>query len=127
MMSAMAELPPEFEGLNREDARLLTLLWPVVNLALPLRIVVPGDMDGQNMLAKARWLLPRVPVVGDEIQVLGQGLRVESVLWTSERKAVVKLTEVRAPVRALEALEAQGWEILSPDPEPPSEWFEQPG
>lgn len=127
MMSAMAELPPEFEGLNREDARLLTLLWPVVNLALPLRIVVPGDMDGQNMLAKARWLLPRVPVVGDEIQVLGQGLRVESVLWTAERKAVVKLTEVRAPVRALEALEAQGWEILSPDPEPPSEWFEQPG
>ena len=126
-MSAMAELPPEFEGLNREDARLLTLLWPVVNLALPLRIVVPGDMDGQNMLAKARWLLPRVPVVGDEIQVLGQGLRVESVLWTAERKAVVKLTEVRAPVRALEALEAQGWEILSPDPEPPSEWFEQPG
>jgi hypothetical protein len=127
MMSAMAELPPEFQGLNREDARLLTLLWPVVNLALPLRIVVPGDMDGQNMLAKARWLLPRVPVVGDEIQVLGQGLRVESVLWTSERKAVVKLTEVRAPVRALEALEAQGWDILSPDPEPPSEWFEQPG
>jgi hypothetical protein len=121
----MAELPPEFRGLNREDARLLSLVWPVVNLALPLRIAVPGDTDGQNMLAKARWLLPRVPVVGDEIQVLGQNLRVESVLWTNERRAVVKLSEVRAPVRALEALEAEGWEILTSDPEPPSHWFEQ--
>jgi hypothetical protein len=123
----MAELPPEFRGLNRENARLLALLWPVVNLALPLRIVVPGDTDGQHMLAKARWLLQRVPVVGDEIQVLGQNLPVENVLWTDERKAVVKLIEVRAPVRVLEALEAEGWDVATRDPEPPSEWFEQPG
>ncbi|MDT4892829.1 MAG: hypothetical protein QOE97_1864 [Pseudonocardiales bacterium] len=120
----MAELPPEFQGRNREEARLLALLWPVVNLALPLRIVVPGDTDGQNMLATTRWLLQRVPVVGDEIQVLGQNLPVESVLWTDERKAVVKLIEVRAPVRILEALEAEGWDVSTRDPEPPSEWFE---
>src|SRR5712671_1827566 len=119
----MAELPPEFRGRNREEARLLALLWPVVNLALPLRIVVPGDMDGQNMLATTRWLLQRVPVVGEEIQVLGQNLPVERVLWTDERKAVVKLIEVRAPVRVLEALEAEGWDVSTRDPEPPSEWF----
>jgi hypothetical protein len=120
----MEELPRELQGLKPEDARLLALLWPVVNFALPLRIAVSGEDGGQRMLARANWMLSRVPVVGDEVQVLGRHLPVVSVLWTDERKALVKLAEVTAPAPVLEALEGEGWEILTPEPEPPSEWFE---
>jgi hypothetical protein len=125
--SGIDELPPELSDLSPEDARLRALLWSIVNFAIPLRVGLPDGTEEQEMLARANWLLPRTPVVGEYIQVLGKHVPVERVLWTDERKVLVRLAEMLASGPTLEALEAAGWEILGPESEPPSEWFEQPG
>jgi hypothetical protein len=43
--------------------------WSAVNLLLPLQVTDGGEPT--PMFALAHWLLPRVPVAGEEIEAIG--------------------------------------------------------
>jgi hypothetical protein len=89
----------------------------MVNLLLPLQVADGGKPT--PMFALAHWLLPRVPMVGEEIEVIGYRMTIERVSWDIEGRALVRLHEGHLESSALEALENEGWSPL--ENEPPSD------
>jgi hypothetical protein len=80
------------------------------------------------MFALAQWALPRVPTIGEEIDVdaIGYRVTIESVRWNIRGQAVVRLQEVRVQPQALEALERDDWAVAPWENEPPADWLEGP-
>ena len=78
--------------------------------ALSLQV---GGESPVAMFALAHWLLPRVPTIGEEIDVdaIGYRVKVEGVRWESRGRAVVRLQEGHVDPAILTALEADGWTV----------------
>jgi hypothetical protein len=92
--------------------------WSVVNLLFPLQV---GGESPAAMFALAHWLLPRVPTIGEEIDVdaIGYRVKVEGVRWEIRGRAVVRLQEAYVDPANLAALEAEGWTVARWEDEPP--------
>jgi hypothetical protein len=97
--------------------------WSTVNLVLPIRV---GDVDPTRMFALAHWALPRVPTIGEEIDVLAiaNPVTIEGVRWDIHGRATVRLQETPVHSDALEALERDGWTIAPWEDEPPRDWLD---
>ena len=92
----------------------------IVNLVLPITV---GDT---RMFALAHWVLPRVPTIGEEIDVdaIGHRVPIESVRWNIRGQVVVQMQEVGVQPEALEALERDDWTVAPWEDEPPREWLD---
>jgi hypothetical protein len=98
--------------------------WSTVNLLLPIQV---GDRDSATpMFALTHWALPRVPTIGEEIDIdaIGSRVRIESVRWDIQGRAVVRLEETPVQAEALEALERDGWTVAPWEDEPPRGWLD---
>lgn len=98
--------------------------WSTVNLLLPLQV---GDHESTTpMFALAHWVLPRVPTIGEQIDVdaIHHRVRIESVRWDIQGRATVRLQEAPVQAEALEALERDGWTVAPWENEPPPAWLD---
>jgi hypothetical protein len=96
----------------------------VVNLLLPFRV---GGVDaGTRMFAFARWVLPRVPTIGEEILIDAINLRVkiEGVRWDVAGRVRVHLQEVAVRAEGVEALQRDDWTVAPWEDEPSGDWFD---
>jgi hypothetical protein len=95
----------------------------MVNVLLPLQV---ADSSGgtTGYFALGHWTLPRVPTIGEELEVLQYRAKVERVTWYRDGRMTVRLKEARATVEMLEALDRYGWQTEPWQDEPPTEWLE---
>jgi hypothetical protein len=91
-----------------------------VNLLWPLR--VEGDPPVE-MFALATWVLPRVPVAGEEIRAIGSRATIERVLWDDRGRAIVRLRGATISADELGRLELEGWDVGPWEDEPPEAWL----
>ena len=96
----------------------------LVNIIFPLRVGSEIANDPTTgYFALAHWILPRVPVVGEEVEALGHRVKIERVLWARDGRVTVRLTEARIGLAQVEELEREGWAVQPWEDEPPSEWL----
>jgi hypothetical protein len=96
-----------------------------VTVVLRLEILAHAEEEeGSAYVAIARWSLPGVPRIGESIDIdaLGHRWDLEEVRWRDGAVAVYS-RPIRTAVRALELLEAGGWQVEPWTDEPPSDWL----
>ena len=99
--------------------------WSVVNLLFPLQVSRSESDSTIGYFARARWELPRVPALGEEVDALGHRMKVVRVLWSRDGKATVRLAEARVGPDALDTLEREGWSVQPSQGDPPPGWLEE--
>ena len=114
----------QFSDLSVEDAKLRYLLWPLVNVLLPLDVFGANEDETELHLAHYAMYLPRVPVVGEVIGADKNNLVVESVNWTLDGRVAVFVKKKKGSLEALKSLEATGWDVGPYENEPPSDWLQ---
>jgi hypothetical protein len=100
--------------------------WSTVNIVLPLQVGSREHPESTTgYFALAYWVLPRVPTLGEHIQVdaIGYRVEVERVTWDRRGRAGVHLREACVDLKAVKALEAEGWAVEPWKDEPPSDWL----
>jgi hypothetical protein len=95
---------------ERDESRIG--LWPEVNLAVPVHPDRSADAD---VLAVKRVVLPRVPVAGEQVEVVGRWASVEKVRWERTAPPTVRTQPLLAVAGLLEGLEADGFRLVRRD------------
>lgn len=97
----------------------------MVNLSLPIQLADSEPDAPPTLFGLAHWIMPRVPCIGElvVIEAIPMKVRIESVWWDADGRALVQLAVTRVPPAALERLEADGWSVGPYQDEPPSEWL----
>ena len=63
--------------------------WSVMNLLFPLQVSRSESDTTIGYLASTRWVLPRVPVLGEEVEAIGHRVKVVRVLWNRDGNVTV--------------------------------------
>jgi hypothetical protein len=99
--------------------------WSVVNLLFPLQVSRSESDTTIGYFARTRWALPRVPVLGEEVEALGHRVKIVRVLWNRDGEVTVRLAQARVGPDALDTLEREGWSVQPSQGEPPPGWLEE--
>jgi hypothetical protein len=99
--------------------------WSVMNLLFPLQVSRSESDTTIGYLARTRWVLPRVPVLGEEVEAIGHRVKVVRVLWNRDGNVTVGLAQARVGPDALDTLEREGWSVQPSQGEPPPGWLEE--
>jgi hypothetical protein len=91
-----------------EDSRVA--LWPEMNLVVPVHSEASKDADADAVKLIA---LPRVPVAGEQVEIIGRWAIVEQVQWGRKQPPAVQLHPLVAVLGLTESLTADGFTLIT--------------
>ena len=94
-----------------------------MNILLPVQIVDATGAVASDQFGLRTVSLPRVPIAGEQFEVAGYVATVENVRWYWDGRVRVRLVGTHVPLEVIERMEAEGWQVVPWEDEPPSEWL----
>jgi hypothetical protein len=85
-------------------------VWPEVIVVVPIHPDASAEAD---TLATKRVVFPRVPVAGEQVEVVGRWAVVDQVRWERRAPATVQIHPLVAVSGLREALEVDGFSLVA--------------
>jgi hypothetical protein len=106
----MDELRRAFGDIPVEAMEQRSMLWPIVNWIVPIRLEPVGA--GDDLYATRHQPLPTVPRTGEWLSIIDRRVPVERVQWMNDGRVLVILRTIAVAYEFTDLLGDAGWNVF---------------